>query len=263
MTPKALLLGCTLLFLASFNSQAKQCSINLNYGVIIDPSHVRIIDNGNTIIQINGSSQLFVGGREIQLDKDQQRLITEFSTGIRKQIPEIVSIAIEGVDIGLKAVNKVIGGLTGENSASQQKVQTSFDELKWRIRTRFNQSANNYYIAPQDFDDFDDIFTGEFEQEIEEIISNSIGTILLAVGEAMINDSNSENSRNSEQRIPTFDDRMESMGKDLELEISASARVLAKKAEQFCLQMSELNKTESKIHQAIVKLKKFNLIEIN
>ena len=79
----------------------------------------------------------------------------------------------------------------------------------------------------------------------------------------MINDSDNENPRNAEQRISTFDERIESLGKDLELEISASAKVLENKAEQFCLQMSELNKTESKMHQAINQLKKFNLIETN
>ncbi len=252
-----------LLFIALFssNSLAEQCSVNFNYGVIIDPSHIRMIEHGKTVVQINGESQLFVEGREIELNHEQQQLIGQFSSGIRNQVPEIVSIAIEGVDIGLKAVSKAIGSLTGENSASQQKIQTKFDELKWRIRTRFNQSANNYYIAPQDFADFDDIFTGEFEQEIEEIISDSIGTILLAVGEAMISDNT--DSRGGEQRLSTFDERMESMGKDLELEISASANALEKKAEQFCLKLTELDEIESKIHQSIKQLSQFNLIETN
>ena len=247
--------------LSSFNGMAKQCSVNFNYGVIIDPSHIRMIDMGQTVIQINGEHQLFVEGREIKLDQDQQQLINQFSSGIRNQVPEIVSIALEGVDIGLKAVNKAIGSLTGENSASQQKIQTKFDELKSRIRTRFNRSANNYYIAPQDFADFDDIFTGEFEQEIEEIISDSIGTILLAVGEAMIN--NNDNNGHSEQRLSTFDDRMETMGKDLELEISASANALEKKAEKFCQKLTELNDIENKIQRSIKPLHQFNLIETN
>ena len=220
-----------------------------------------MIEHGQTIVQINGEKQLFVEGREIELTHEQQQLIQQFSFGIREQVPEIVSIAIEGVDIGLKAVNKAIGSLTGENSASQQKIQTKFEELKWRIRTRFNQSANNYYIAPQDFADFDDIFTGEFEQEIEEIISDSIGTILLAVGEAMISDTT--DSRGSEQRLSTFDDRMETIGKDLELEISASANALEKKAEKFCFKLTELDLIESKIHSSITPLNQFNLIETN
>lgn len=252
-----------LLFLIaiSFNSIAEQCSINFNYGVIIDPKHIRMVDHGQTIVQINGEYQLFVEGREIALTSEQQQLINQFALGIRGQVPEIVSIAIEGVDIGLKAVNKAIGSLTGENSASQQKIQTKFDELKWRIRTRFNQSANNYYIAPQDFADFDDIFTGEFEQELEEIISDSIGTILLAVGEAMISDSSDNNG--SEQRLSTFDERMETLGKDLEFEISASANALEKKAEMFCQKLTELDAIESEIQISIPPLKKFNLIDTN
>ncbi|MBU2926423.1 DUF2884 family protein [Colwellia sp. 1_MG-2023] len=259
MTKLYILLICTSLF--SFNSAAKQCSVNFNYGVIIDPNHIRIIDRSRTIVQINDEKQLFVEGREIALTNEQVALIQKFSLGIRAQVPEIVSIAIEGVDIGLKAVNKAIASLTGENSASQQKIQARFDELKWRVRTRFNQSANNYYIAPQDFADFDDIFTGEFEQEIEEIISDSIGTILLAVGEAMISDNSDDNG--SEQRLSTFDNRMDTMGKDLELEISAGATALKNKAEQFCFKLTELAEIEKKIHHSIHPLKNFNLIEIN
>jgi len=250
-----------LTYLSSFGSEAQQCSVNFNYGVIIDPNHIRIVDKGQTVIQINGENQLFVEGREVELNQKQQQLINQFSLGIRNQVPEIVSITIEGVDIGLKAVNKAIGSLTGENSASQQKVQIKFDELKSRIRTRFNQSANNYYIAPQDFADFDDIFTGEFEQEIEEIISDSIGTILLAVGEAMINGNN--NNGHSEQRLSTFDDRMKAMGKDLELEISASANALEKKTEKFCLKLTQLDDIEDEIQHSIKPLSQFNLIETN
>lgn len=220
-----------------------------------------MIDHGITVVQINGENQLFIEGREQQLTDEQQKLIQQFSAGVRAQVPEIVSIAIEGVNIGLKAVNNAIGSLTGENSASQQKIQLKFDELKSRIRTRFNQSANNFYIAPQDFDDFDNIFTGEFEQEIEEIIYDSIGTILLAVGEAMISDNT--NNPGSEQRLSTFDDRMETMGRDLELKISASANALEKKAQQFCLKLSELDVIESQMHFSIKPLKQFNLIETN
>jgi len=256
-----LLLFFTLFSLPSFVTKAEQCSINFNYGVIIDPTHIRMIEHGKTIVQINNTHQLFVSGREISLTEEQQQLIHEFSSGIRQQVPKIVSIAIDGVDIGLKAVNKVIGGLTGENSASQQKIQAQFNDLKWRLRKRFNQSANNYFIAPQDFDDFDDIFTGEFEEIIEEVISDSIGSILIAVGDAIISRDNERG--NGEQRISTIHERMESMSKDLELEISASANVLKNKAKQFCKNLSNLNKVENQIQNSITELANFNLIETN
>jgi len=248
------------LFASIAQANAQQCSINLNYGVIIDPKRIRIVDKGQTQVQINNSKQLFITGREVTLTDEQQYLLTKFSLGVRQQVPEIVSIAIEGVDIGLKAVNEVVGGLTGENSASQQKVQAKFDELKWRIRARFNQSANNYYIAPQDLNDFDEMFTGEFEQEIEAMISTSIGSILEAVGQSILTDTNN-NEYGGETRITTFDKRLTSISNGLELEVAERAKALDKKAALFCQELTYLDELESQLQQAIPALKEYNLIE--
>jgi hypothetical protein len=238
------------------SASAQQCDINFNYGVVINPSHVRILQGSQTSVQINNDQQLFIGGREIDLDKQQKELLIQYSKGIRKQVPEIVGLAIEGVDIGLKAVNKVIAGLTGENSASHQRIQERFDEMQYRLRERFNHSDTNYYIASQDFDDFDEIFAGAFEQEIESIVTESIGTILMAVGEAMT--TNEESS--SEQRVKTFDQRIKGMEKDLHLEVEPRAQEIELKAVQFCKNLKKLDRLESKLQQSITQLNKFDLI---
>ena len=253
-----ILLG--LLITANPSAFAQQCSIHFNYGVIIDPRHIRVVDHALTLTQINDSKQLFIKGREIHLSAEQQQLVVQFATGLREQLPAIVSIAIEGVDIGLKAASEVIGGLTGENSAAQQKVQAKFEELKWRTRARFNQSSDNYYIAPQDFTDLDGIITGQFEQEIEDIITTSIGTILTAVGESMLSSNHGEYG--SEERITSFDEKLSNLGNGLDLEISERVKALNNKAAKFCLQLNELNKIESKLQQAIPALKNYNLIKI-
>ena len=259
MKTVGLLLTLTSLYCS--NAFAEQCSVNFNYGIVIDPVHIRMLNHGQTYLQINHNTQLFIQGREINLTDKQQKLLNNYALGIRQQVPEIVSIAIEGVDIGLKAVNKVIGGLTGENSASHQKIQEKFEEIKWSIRKRFNHSDQNYYLAPQDFNNFDELFTGEFEQEIEEIVSESIGTILMAVGEAMINTKNENNQQSIEQRILPFDERMETMAKDLKLEIGSRANALEAKAEQFCQGLIKLNEIETEMQLNIAPLKDFNLIE--
>ncbi|MBA6262696.1 MAG: DUF2884 family protein [Colwellia sp.] len=236
---------------------AQQCDINFNHGVVINPSHVRILKESQTYVQINNDQQLFIRGREINLNEEQRQLLTQYSQGIRKQIPEIVAIAIEGVDIDLKAVNKVIAGLTGENSASHQKIQERFDEMQYRLRERFNHSDTNYYIASQDFADFDEIFAGAFEQEIESIVTESIGTILMAVGEAMA--TNEESS--SEQRVEAFDQRIKGMEKDLQLEIEPRAQEVQLKAAQFCKSLKKLDQLESKLQQSITALGEFDLIQ--
>jgi hydrogenase maturation factor HypF (carbamoyltransferase family) len=130
------------------------------------------------------------------------------------------------------------------------------------MRARFNHSANNYYIAPQDLNDFDEMFTGEFEQEIETIISTSIGTILEAVGQSMLKDSE-QNDYEGETRIATFDKRLTSISKGLKLEVTERAKALDDKAAIFCQQLSQLNMIETDLHQAIPKLKSYNIIETN
>ncbi|MDO6445838.1 DUF2884 family protein [Colwellia sp. 1_MG-2023] len=239
------------------NALAEQCDINLKYGVIIDPSHVRIIEHGKTYIQVNGNHQLFINGSEIPLSDEQKQLVSEYFSGIREQIPEIVSIAIESVDVGLKVVNKVIAGITGENSASHQKLQKQFDELQWRIRTRFNHSDNSFYIAPQDFDNFDDVLAGEFEEEIEAIITDSIGTIVSTVGNAI----SSHDIESSEQRPNTLVRNMGNISKDLKLNSKIST--IESKVSVFCQQLKNLNTIEQKLNENIIKLKSFNLIDKN
>ncbi|WP_286235280.1 YggN family protein [Thalassotalea sediminis] len=242
---------------SAVNANASKCDINFQHGIIIDPSHIRILDHGQTIVQINNDKQLFVQGRQIQLTDQQRKLLNDYAKGIRYQIPEIVSIAIEGVDVGLKAVNKVIAGVTGENSASHQKLQKRFDEMQWRLRKRFNHSDESYYIAPQDFDDFSEIFAGEFEQEIETLVTESIGTILLAVGEAMTN--NAEGT--GESRVQTFDERMNNMGDELELEMSAKVTAIESKASMFCEKLKSLDEIETKLTENISSLSSYNLIQ--
>lgn len=242
--------------LAPVFAYAEPCNVNFNYGVIIDQKHIRILDHGQTYVQINNDEQLFVRGREVALNEDQAALVSEYSSGIRSQVPQIVSIAIEGVEVGLKAVNKVIGGLTGENSATHRRLQENFDEMQMRLRKKFNHSDESYYIAPQDFDDFDEIFAGEFEQEIEAIVSESIGTILMAVGEAMTN----RDEETIEQRVNTFDDKIETLGNDLKLEIGTKANQLEKRAEQFCSALTHLDAVEGKMRATISQLNGYNLI---
>ncbi|WP_286262370.1 YggN family protein [Thalassotalea atypica] len=254
MNKFSLLVCCSAFTITS--AFAEHCNVNFNYGVVIDPTHVRILDHGQTYVQFNENNQVFVRGREIELTEAHQQTVSTFVSGIREQVPTIVSIAIEGVEIGLKAVNKVIGGLTGENSASHRKIQENFDEMQMRLRKRFNHSDESYYIAPQDFDEFDEIFTGEFEHEIEEIVSESIGTILVAVGEAMAN----RDEEDIEQRVDTFDERIQSMGTELKLEVGDRATQLEAKAEKFCLNLSQLDKVETEMQLTIPALSKFNLI---
>lgn len=253
------LFACVLSTVALVPTKASaitHCDINFQHGVIIDPLHIRILEQGITFVQINHDKQLFVQGREVNLSDHQTHLVKQYAAGIREQVPEIVSIAIESVDVGLKAVNKVIAGVTGENSASHQRLQKKFDELQWRLRKRFNHSDDSIYIAPQDFDELDEVFAGEFEQEIESLVTESIGTMLGAVGEAI-----KDTRENNERRGESFEQRMESVAEVLELEISGDVSAIEQKTAEICEKLIALDNIESALNENIDQLSSFNLIQ--
>ena len=236
---------------------AESCDINFKHGVIIDPKHVRLLTQGSTYIQITHDKQLFISGREIMLNTEQEILLEQYSQNIRNQVPEIVSIAIDGVDVGLEAVNKVVSGLTGKNSDSHQQFQERFNQMQWRLRERFNHSDNNYFIAPQDLDDFDEIFSGEFEKEIEKIITESLDSILMAVGDAI----DSSNHKKTENRYSDFSHNMEDIGENLKTGLSSQTNALDKKVKQFCENLQKLNLLEENIRSTIPNLNQLDLIE--
>ncbi|SET83550.1 DUF2884 family protein [Thalassotalea agarivorans] len=252
-------LASLMVFFSLFaQGQEQSCNISFSYGVIIDPSHIRFVKHGQTQIQINNEHQLFIHGREQTLDDKQKQLLSSYAAGLREQIPEIVDIALESAEMGLKTVDKIVGTLTGENSRAHQKVQKQFEELHWRLRMRFNHSDNSYYLAPQDLDSFDQIFAGEFEAQIEEVISESLGTILLAVGANL----SEQNDENSEERISTMDERIDTLTEDIDAEVSQKARRIELKAQQFCYELNELNMLEFELHQNMPALAEFDLINV-
>jgi len=249
--------------LMSFSVQAEKCDVSFKYGVIIDPSHVRLLKDGVTYIQINQNQQLFISGREIILNGNQTALLSEYSKNLHKQVPEIVSIAIEGVDVGLDAVNKSISGLTGEYSESQQLFQKRFNDMQSSLRGRFNHSEQSYFISSQNFNDFDEIFSGEFEKEIEHIVTQSLGSILMAVGDAMVKRTDRDQDKKTENKKSKLNDKMTNLEKELISELSTKTHALDQKAKVFCQNLKELGKLENKIRSSIPNLSQLNLIETN
>ena len=55
------------------------CDVELGHGVIITNDVIRIVDNGQTNVQINDDSLLFIRGRWIELNQDEEQILREYS----------------------------------------------------------------------------------------------------------------------------------------------------------------------------------------
>jgi hypothetical protein len=69
--------------------------------------------------------------------------------------------------------------------------------------------------------------------------------------------------QSSEQRVETFDQRIETMANDIKLGISNQANALEVKAEKICARLIALDEIENRLQLEIPALSEFNLIETN
>ena len=184
--------------------------------------------------------------------------MTSYSKEIRNRIPRIVSLVSSGVEIRLQALDKIIGGLTGENSRSHQKIQETFADIQERLKKRFNHSSDSYYIAPQDFNEFDQFFEGELAQQMETVVSNSLGSIFTAFDQQA-----DDSSENLEQRMVAFGKQLDIVSEDMEIVNLSNSDKLEEKASEFCETLTSINSLELELNTTIVQLNTFNLVNIN
>lgn len=235
-----------------------ECSVDLNYGVIVEDDSIRFIDGDNTFVQINNNYQLFVRGKEIALTPEQQATITQYANGVNEQVPEIVHLAIDAVEVALNAVNEVVIGLELGDTQSSQRIDDLIIKVKEQVHARFNDDNDSYFIAEQNFDEFEQLMEEELGDEIEQIVSDSVGNILIAVGKAM----NSEEG-SFEQKMEAFGERMERMGENIEIAVEAKAEKLGEQAEKVCSNLKVLEQLETKLSDNIQALSDFDLINIS
>ena len=206
---------------------ASPCNIQLNYGVIISPNHIRFVEQYKTSVQIN-HHQLFIKGREQKITIQQQQLLIKYSDSINQHLPEIVAITLDSITLGIKAINHSIAQMTGESSQSHQGIQKKFEEIKWHVRTRFNHSGEHYYLAPQSFSKFNQLFTDKFEQDISTILLKHELT-QASLAETELDITLQQNKINKNKRASVTDD------------VKASES-LSKKITLFCQKLSLLVK---------------------
>lgn len=243
------------LFLALVPTKALaiECPIQLKMGLLISPEHIRVMKVGRTQVQINHDRQLFIRGVEIALTQEQQELVNEFSLGLRKELPEIVSIAMDSMELGFNALDQVIQGISGTDTA--QGVKEHFGELKGGLLKRFARSGDNFYIAPQGMSELEGFFEDELSNQVKEVVTGSLKIMLAAMGDAY----NRSESAIEGQPID-LGERAELISREVEKSLEYNASRLAKQSRAFCKRFEALEEAETRLQKQIPSLYKYDIL---
>ena len=213
------------------------------------------MDNGS-VMTIDAQHNMTINGESVSLDSEQQRWVSEYYNNIDIAIPMTLTIASEGLQIANVAVTEVFTELLGGDQMGDD-FNELFNSLETKLNTSFYDDAGNIRVDSTKFDEpgwFDESWEQEFETQIESLISESMGRILIAVGTQMLWEGGD---------MSEFEQKMERWGEDLEYRLESQAASLEEKGEALCKVLKKADYAEGKMQASISGLDDLNLLDID
>ncbi len=249
----AILLSTTSAFAHDSSISSDSCDVDLNAGLRINKTLVEFSRDNKPLYQIFDNKRLVINGQEIGLDSAQQALVTQYSTNIRAVLPEVKEIAGDAINLAIEGVNLAFNELLGEGNDLGQELTTQLNVIRNDIDQRF--SADKEFYIDEHGDLSDDFFGDEFEERIEnvveETVKNSMGSLLIAVGQEMLF---------SGGDMDAFETRMENFGEQIEHEMEARGEQLEKRGEALCYSVYQIDQLEQQMAEQISEMASFDVI---
>ena len=233
--------------------QAAECNMAFAHGILIAPEHIRIMQNNRTHVQINADSQLFIRGEWTTLSAEDTALLQRYSQGLRKFVPEIVSIAVDGVELGLSGIEAMFTGIGSE--AQQAEWRELVNETTFQWMSRFVRTNEHFYLAPQSLNELDYFLHGELKPQLDNLARHTVGAVWGALRDALRHsDSNFERTDNQEwQAVGALVNKINSG-------LDAKAVELEEKSALFCQRMQALDKIELQLQQRVPALLDYDVV---
>lgn len=253
---KAVLFSICLFAGLSTSAQAEYtCNIDFAYGIAVNKHQLRVMDKTRTVLQINGQSQLFIGGRWQTLDDEQLILLRDYAAGLHYVVPKMIVLATEGVDLAIDTIEHVYLGLVGSDHDSYERLNAAMKRVRHRVKDKFRHASNHYFIGPGSLESVDDFVDSEIEAQLEEAISTSVGGILSAISGI-----NTNSGEVNQEKVAEITRQLNNVGE--QLEVGDKATTLRKKAEWFCEKLKRLDVAEEKLRASVPAFEQYNIITI-
>ncbi|GAA0853986.1 YggN family protein [Aliiglaciecola litoralis] len=244
------------LLVSTSGAMAHQCDVNIEGNVSLVNNVLTVTTEEQDVIAITAGETLRVNGKSVVLNAEQQQWMSSYYNGIYQAVPAVAEIALDGVAIASSAVTEVFGGLLGTDSNAVDKIQYKLDEIRDKIQTKFYAQDGSIQLQSTHFSDgelFGAQWEDDFEEAIEEVVSSSIGHLMVAIGQQLIFGDGDG----------SFEQRMETFGEDIERKVEAQAAVIEEKADALCYQMVDIDKAENQLQASLSELSGLDLISVN
>ncbi len=232
------------------------CNIEFDKDLVISSRSVQLQDSGKTLWQISDEGQLTLHGKTVKVNNETRKLLRDYQAGIRHQTVETVALVEDALLMASEALTTVLNELTGKSLDDYPAMQQALAKINDAANQVVVQDGDNTYLYGSRLENIDQAFGPEFEQAIEEAVTQSMGSIMMLVGKAM-----TSGEGNFEQRMEAFGEKMEKFGENLEAKMDIKAAALEQRGDAICSQVTQLDALETQIQQQIPAMQQYDLFK--
>lgn len=234
---------------------ANQCNVELHGNMSLDNKVLTVQLDNKTQLRIDQNKTLYIDHQAIQLNHQEQSWVNDYYDGINQAAPQAASIATDAVALASTAVNEVFTELLGSDNHALADLSDKLRSLDQQIQYNFYAENGDIRLSSDSFKDgsfFGEQWEDQFEQAIEEVVTDSIGHLMVSIGTQLIF---------SGGDMDEFEEKMERFGEQMEDKIEYQATALEGKAEKLCATLKKVDYAEQQLQQ-INQLRSLDVIQI-
>ncbi|CCQ11211.1 hypothetical protein PALB_20850 [Pseudoalteromonas luteoviolacea B = ATCC 29581] len=233
-----------------FNISTDNCEVSFQNDVRISNDQIIIENQSNRQAILRKDGSLVIDGKAHDLNHHQKQFLTEYNEALRQELPKVATIALDAVKIAGVAINEVASTF---NINSLHHMHGMMDEISQEIQTTFYRQ-DEFVMGEKTFNEFGETFDQKFEARLESAIektmTESIGSILVSLGSAMMS---------SGGNMAEFESRMETLGETIEQRVEAEAKSIEARAEKLCQDFEQVASLETRLSDEIPALSNYKL----
>lgn len=239
----------------------QSCNVNLSAGFTINTTAIEFIadgessDNKRSLYKIVEGKKLYIAEQVFILSHSQQALVKEYDAKIRHLVPQVKTVAIEGIDLAVDGVNVAFNDLLGEGNSVAADLTKELTLIRQQVAA--NLSIEKGISIGVEGLESESLLGKDFEQRIESVVQkavvNSMGSILMSMGQQMMAAEGSGES---------FETRMEKFAQRIEDEMNMRTSIIAKDSQALCESITQLDDLEEQLKSNIKPLSTINVFTV-
>jgi hypothetical protein len=236
---------------------ANQCNVELNGNMQLENNILSVKLDNDTRLTIDPDRILYVDNKALTLDNQQQRWVNNYYDGINQAAPQAAAIATDAVALASTALNEVFTELLGSDNSALADLSDKLRNLDKQIHYNFYAENGDIRLYSESFENgefFGEQWETQFEDAIEDLVTDSIGHLMVAIGTQLIF---------SGEDMAEFEQKMDRFGEQMEQKVEYQAEALEDQAEELCATLAKVDMAENQLQMNIKALSSLDVIQVN